>query len=323
MADALVSPSSADDPLKSNCDDTLQMLLLCADPDLSDASSVALMLRAVAGLTTSQIAAAFLVPEATMAQRISRAKATIRAHDARLPTPTTDDLPKRLHAVRHALYIAFTAGHTRSAGAKLMDIDVATEAIRVTGLLHDAVPDDTETTGLLALMLLSHSRAAARQDRDGNLIPLDRQDRASWDKSAIARGTQLIEEALSAGPIGPFQLQAAIAAVHAGAATAAETDWLQIVILYRMLERIAPSPTVTLNLAVAIGMAHGPQAGLLALAPLLNASDQRHNHRLHSANAHLLELAGHLPEARAAFRLAASLTSSIPEQRYLNQRAAD
>jgi predicted RNA polymerase sigma factor len=202
-----------------------------------------------------------------------------------------------------------------------MDIDLAAEAIRVTGLLHNAVPDDTETTGLLALMLLTHARAAARQDNDGNLVPLDQQDRAVWDRNAITHGTHLVEQALPAGQIGPFQLQAAIAAVHAQALTAADTDWLQIVVLYRMLERIAPSPTVTLNLAVAIGMAHGPQAGLTALAPLLNASSQRHNHRLHSAHAHLLELAGHTTQARHAFRLAASLTSSIPEQRYLNQRA--
>ncbi|MGB8859385.1 MAG: DUF6596 domain-containing protein [Ilumatobacteraceae bacterium] len=297
------------------------MLLLCAEPGLSDASSVALMLRAVAGLTTAQIASAFLVPEATMAQRISRAKASIRANGAYLPAPTADDLPKRLHAVRQALYLAFTAGHTRSAGSKLMDIDLATEAIRITRLLHDAMPGDTETTGLLALMLLTHSRAAARQDADGNLVPLDQQDRTAWDRAAIAHGTQLIEEALPAGQIGPIQLQAAIAAVHAQAAAPEDTDWLQIVVLYRMLERVAPSPAVTLNLAVAIGMAHGPHAGLAALAPLLEATDQRHNHRLHSAHAHLLELAGQSPQARAAFRLAASLTSSIPEQRYLNQRS--
>lgn len=320
-ADALTAPSAADDALQVGGDDTLQMLLLCADPRLSDASSVALMLRAVAGLTTAQIAAAFLVPEATMAQRITRAKASIRATGPHLHKPSIDTLPERLHAVRHALYLAFTAGHTRAAGAQLMDIDLAAEAIRVTSLLHNAVPDDTETTGLLALMVLTHARAAARQDTEGNLVPLDQQDRLVWDRNAITHGTQLVEQSLPAGQVGPFQLQAAIAAVHAQAATAVDTDWLQIVVLYRMLERIAPSPTVSLNLAVAIGMAHGPQAGLTALAPLLNASSHRHNHRLHSAHAHLLELAGHTAQARDAFRLAASLTSSIPEQRYLNQRS--
>jgi RNA polymerase sigma factor (sigma-70 family) len=320
--DRLNAPPADDESTDATGDETLSMLLLCADPSLSDTSSVALMLRAVAGLTTAQIAAGFLVPEATMAQRISRAKATMRANRARVQLPIVDDVTERLHAVRHALYLTFTAGHTRSSGDQLMDVNLAQEAIRITNLLHRALPGDTETAGLLALMLLTHSRAPTRVDANGNLVPLDQQDRARWDRDAIDRGTGLVERALPAGQVGPFQLQAAVAAVHAQAATAADTDWLQIVVLYRMLERITPSPTVQLNLSIAIGMAHGPNAGLTALVPLLNTPDQQRNHRLHSARAHLLELAGDHASARHAFRRAASLTASIPEQRYLNQRAS-
>jgi len=303
-------------------DDTLEMLLLCAHPELSDPSRVALTLRAVAGLSTAQIAAVFLVPEATAAQRISRAKTTIRAAGTRFRPPTRTDLAERLHAVRHVLYLTFTAGHTTRTGPDLLDVDLEGEAIRLTERLHRALPDDPETAGLLALMLLTHARTQARLDRHGDLIPLGEQDRTLWDGELIARGTRLVEAALPEGPVGPFQLQAAIAAVHAEAGAATDTDWLQITMLYRMLDDAAPSPTVALNLAVAIGMAHGPQAGLAALTPLLERDDQRRNHRIHAAHAHLLDLAGDAVGARAAYTRAARLTQSLPEQRYLNRKAA-
>jgi RNA polymerase sigma factor (sigma-70 family) len=302
-------------------DDTLQMLFLCAHPALSDASQVALTLRAVAGLTTRQIASAFLVPEATMAQRISRAKATLREAGARFEAPTAQDLPDRLHAVRHVVYLAFNEGYTTSSGTALVDTNLADEAIRLTERLHDTIPDDSETSGLLALMLLTHARTPARTNDLGDLIPLTEQDRALWDRNLIARGSTLVEQTLAAGSVGPFQLQAAIAAVHGEAPTAQATDWLQITMLYRMLNRCAPSSTVALNLAIAIGMAHGAPAGLDALAPLLEQADQARNHRVHAAHAHLLELSGNTSAARAAFHRAAQLTSSIPEQRYLNRRA--
>jgi RNA polymerase sigma factor (sigma-70 family) len=321
-AAALVASSAEPDSAWPENDDTLQMLLLCAHPSLSDPSRVALTLRAVAGLSTAQIAAVFLVPESTMAQRISRAKATIRSGGTRLRPPTRTDLPERLHTVRQVLYLVFTAGHTTATGPDLFDVNLADEAIRLTGRLHRALPDDTETAGLLALMLLSQARTGARIDKHGDLIPLDEQDRTRWDAELIAHGTRLLEAALPIGAVGPFQLQAAIAAVHAEAKTAADTDWLQITMLYRMLDQAAPSLTVALNLAVAIGMAHGPHAGLAALTPLLERDDQRRNHRVHAAHAHLLELAGDTAAARAAYICAARLTQSLPEQRYLNRKAA-
>lgn len=313
------SPASAAPP--GDGDDTLQMLLLCAHPALSDASQIALTLRAVAGLSTAQIAAAFLVPEATMAQRISRAKATLRAAGARFEPPTLADLPARLHVVRHALYLTFNEGYTASSGAGLVETDLADEAIRLTERLHRSIPEDTETSGLLALMLLTHARTPARTTPGGDLVPLSEQDRTLWDHDKIARGTSLIEQSLPSGRVGPFQLQAAIAAVHGEAAGSEATDWLQITMLYRMLDRIAPSSTVTLNLAIAVGMAHGPAAGIAALTPLLGDAGQHRNHRVHAAHAHLLELAGSTAAARDAYLQAARLTSSVPEQRYLNRQA--
>ncbi|WP_435201328.1 RNA polymerase sigma factor [Janibacter sp. GS2] len=302
-------------------DDTLRMCMLCAHPDCSDASRVALTLRAVAGLSTAQIAACFLVPEATMAQRISRAKATIRASPAPFAPPTPEDAVTRLHAVRHVVYLVFTAGHTTAAGDHLVDVDLQHEAVRLAERLHRAVPHDPETAGLLALLLIDHARAAARQDAAGDLIPLDEQDRALWDHAAIARGVRLVEGALPKGAVGPFQLQAAIAAVHGEATTAAATDWAQIVVLYRMLARIAPSPVVELNLAAAVGMAAGADAGLTSLGPLLEDPVLGRGHRVHAVRAHLLERAGREAEAQEAYLVAASRTQSIPEQRYLNRRA--
>ncbi|UUZ44758.1 sigma factor [Janibacter limosus] len=303
-------------------DDTLRMCMLCAHPDLSDASRVALTLRAVAGLTTAQVAACFLVPEATMAQRISRAKATIRGSEAPFAPPTQEDAVARLHAVRHVVYLVFTAGHTTAAGDRLVDTDLQREALRLAERLHRALPRDPETAGLLALLLIDHARTTARQDAAGDLIPLDEQDRTRWDHAAVARGVALVEEALTGGAVGPFQLQAAIAAVHGEATTAGETDWPQIEVLYRMLLRIAPSPMVELNLAAAVGMSQGPAAGLAAPEPLLDDPLLARGHRVHAVRAHLLERAGRREEAASAYLLAASRTQSIPEQRYLNRRAA-
>lgn len=276
-----------------------------------------------AAIRAAQVAAGFLVPEATMAQRISRAKATLRTAGATFEPPTWGDLPGRLHVVRHVVYLAFNEGYTTSSGACLIDTDLAGEAIRLAERLHRSIPEDTETSGLLALMLLTHARTPARTDHRGDLMPLDQQDRTRWDRDMILRGTALIEQALPGGPVGPFQLQAAIAAVHDEAATAEATDWMQITMLYRMLDSLAPSPTVTLNLAVAVGMAHGPAAGIAALAPLLERAEQRRSHRVHAAHAHLLELAGNTAAAKDAYRLAARLTDSIPEQRYLNGKALE
>ncbi len=302
-------------------DDTLQVMLLCAHPALTAASATALILRAVAGLTTAQVAAAFLVPESTMAQRITRAKAAVREAGGRFEALPADDLPRGLATLRQALSLMFTTGHTAPRGASLTDADLAGEAIWLTERLHAALPDEAETTGLLALMLLSQARAPARV-QDGELVPLDEQDRSRWDADLIARGTALVEEAIPQGPVGPFQLQAAIAAVHAEATAAEDTDWTQITMLYRMLQAQLPTPAVDLNLAAAIGMAHGPAAGLAALEPLLSGRDTVRLHRVHAVRAHLLERLGDHDGARAAYDRAAALTQSLPEQRYLHRRAA-
>ncbi|MBL8929361.1 MAG: RNA polymerase sigma factor [Kineosporiaceae bacterium] len=319
-ADSASAPSADQTPLAG--DDTLQVLLGCAHPDLSDTSRVALTLRAVAGLSTRQIAALLFTGEATVAQRISRAKGTIRDSSTALVPPRVSDLPSRLSSVRHVLHLIFTAGHTASHGGALTDDALAEEALWLAQRLHRALPDDGETSGLLALMLLSHARVRARIDHRGDLIPLPEQDRSLWDAELIAKGVAVLEAALPHGEVGPFQLHAAIAAVHAESATPEATDWLQIVMLYRMLDRIAPSPTVRLNLAAAVGMAHGPAAGLDALAPLLADPGHLALHRVHATHAHLLEIAGRREEAREAYALAARLTRNIPEQRYLHRKAA-
>lgn len=319
----VVTVEAPDSSSGDRLDDTIRMLILCAHPVLSPASQVALSLRAVSGLTTAQIASAFQVPTSTMTRRIARAKASIGAEGHRLPGPTAGDLAARLDAVRHALFLTFNEGYTRSSGNRLVDVDLAVEAIRLAHQLHLHLPSDAETTGLLALMLLTHARSAGRVDAAGDLIPLAEQDRTTWDGDLVGRGLRLIEEALPVGPVGPFQIQAAIAAVHDEAAEAADTDWPQIAVLYTMLHELAPSPTVTLNRAVAIGMAQGANAGLDALAGLLADPAQQRNHRLHAAHAHLLELAGRPDAAAPAYLRAAGLTSSIPEQRYLNRRAAE
>lgn len=302
-------------------DDTLLLLTLCCHPILASASQVALTLRAVGGLSTEQIAAAFLVPTATMGQRISRAKALLRKHDVRFEPPPPDNLPERSRSVLQVLYLIFNEGYIRSGGRELLDTSLTTEALRLTRQLHTVLPGDDEVTGALALMLLTQARADTRTDAQGDLVPLERQVRDRWDREEIAEAVGLLERVLADGPVGPFQLQAAIAAVHAEAPTWSDTDWTQIEVLYRMLQVRAPSPTVDLNLAVAVGMAQGPEAGLAALAHLDELPVMRRHHRLPAVRAHLLERAGRWQEAQQDYRRAAQLTASIPEQRYLNARA--
>jgi RNA polymerase sigma factor (sigma-70 family) len=303
-------------------DDSLVLLLLCCHPALARPSQVALTLRAVAGLSTAQIARAFLVPEPTMAQRISRAKARLRQAGARFTVPAAQELPDRVAAAAQVLYLVFTEGHTSTTGTALYDASLAGEAIRLTRELHRRLPADGEVAGLLALMLLTDSRRAARTRADGSLAPLAEQDRSRWDQAQIREGIGLVERALPVGPVGPFQLQAAIAAVHAEAPSASETDWPQIETLYRMLGDLAPSPVVTLNHAVALAMVDGPAAGLDRLQPLLTDEHMHRYHRLHAVRAHLLEMDDQVDEARTSYALAAGLATSIPEQRYLNAKAA-
>jgi predicted RNA polymerase sigma factor len=320
LDDQLITPG-ADVSRPDERDDSILLLILCCDPSLTPASQVALTLRAVAGLTTAQIARAFLVPEATMAQRITRAKARLREVGAAFGPPTAGELPDRIAAVAQVLYLLFSEGHTASNGAALGDPPLAREAIRLTHQLHDRLSAVSEITGLLALMLLTESRRSARTTSDGSLVPLADQDRRLWDRDMVHEGVGLIETALSVGPVGPYQLQAAIAAVHAEAADAAHTDWAQIVALYRMLDARSPGPMVTLNLAVAVAHVDGPRAALDMIIPLLHDNRLRRTHRLYAVQGHLLEMAGSADAARDAYARAARLATNIPEQRYLNERA--
>jgi RNA polymerase sigma factor (sigma-70 family) len=318
------SLDSTDPEPSSDVDDTLTLLLLCCHPALTPVSQVALTLRAVGGLSTAEIARAFLVPEATVAQRISRAKQRIRASGAEFRMPPPGELPQRIAAVRHVLYLVFNEGYTASSGSTLHRVELTAEAIRLTRQLRDRLPDDGEVAGLLALMLLTDARRPARTSTAGALVPLAEQDRRLWDARAIAEGVALITGALATAPIGPYQLQAAIAAVHDEAARFEDTDWRQILGIYTLLERIAPGPMVTLNRIVAIAMVHGPQAGLELLAATEARADPAlaGHHRVDSVRAHLLDMAGDETAARAHYRLAARRTLSIPEQRYLESRAA-
>ena len=303
-------------------DDTLSLLFLCCHPVLTPASQIALALRAVGGLTTAQIARAFLVPEATMAQRISRAKQTIRASGIRFEMPPDGQRAERLRVVLHVLYLVFNEGYTATSGPHLQRTELAEEAIRITRMVHRLLPADREVAGLLALMLLTHARRAARAGPDGSLVLLAEQDRELWDREAIDEGVALITRALARGPLGPYQLQAAIAAVHAEAPQAEDTDWRQIVALYELLERIAPSPVFTLNRAVAVAMVRGPRVGLDLLAAMETDDRLTRHHYLDAVRARLLEMAGDCGAARDAYRLAARRTTSLPEQRYLESRAA-
>lgn len=317
--DSRLAPAADDDP--ASTDDSLQLLLLCCHPALRPPSQVALTLRAVAGLSTAQVAAAFLVPEATMGQRLSRARATLRSAGARFVAPGPAELPARVASCLEVLHLVFNEGYAASAGRELVDTSLTAEAVRLTRALHRALPDHDEVTGALALMLLTAARETTRTDPGGDLVPLDRQDRDRWDRSAIAEGVSLLEAVLPRGHLGRFQLQAAIAAVHAEAPTWPDTDWRQISLLYGMLEQLAPSPAVTLNRAVAVGMAVGPEQGLAVVDGLLDEPTMARHHRTHAVRAHLLEMAGDREAALEAYRRAARLTASIPEQRYLNERA--
>jgi RNA polymerase sigma factor (sigma-70 family) len=316
-----VEAGAAAESDSADADDALTLLFLCCHPELSPPSQIALTLRAVGGLTTAQIASAFLVPEATMAQRISRAKASIRAAGSTFALPPDAERAARLRVVEHVLYLVFNEGYTATSGAELQRVELAREAIRLTRLLRERLPHDGEVQGLLALMLLTDARRPARTDATGALIPLAEQDRGRWNADEIAEGVALVGDALSRAPLGPYQLQAAIAAVHAEAPDAAQTDWRQIVALYRLLERVAgTNPMVKLNEAVAVAMVDGPRAGLASLEGLDDALAQ--SHRLDAVRAHLLEIDGDVEGARAAYRSAARRTTSLPEQRYLERRAA-
>jgi len=314
-------PSGADRH-DTDRDDTLVLLFLCCHPALSPPSQLALTLRAVGGLTTAQIAAAFLVPETTIAKRISRAKQRIRSAGARFELPTEPERTERLGVVLHVLYLVFNEGYTTSSGPALQRTDLTAEAIRLTRLLDRLLPGEAEVAGLLALMLLTDARRSARTDADGRIVPLAEQRRQQWDAAAIAEGRAILTRTLGTGPVGPYQLQAAIAALHDEAPTAEETDWPQILALYDVLSHAAPGPLVTLSRAVALAMVHGPTAGLALLGTLDTDDRMDHTHRLEAVRAHLLERAGDIAAARDSYLRAAKMTANLPEQRYLALRAA-
>lgn len=306
-----------DEQSAGESDDLLQLLFLCCHPSLRRPSQVALSLRAVAGLSVEQIAAAYLVPARTMTQRLTRARTTLREAGARFVMPTPAEIPARVAAVLDACHLMFNEGYTRTSGEDLLDVRLADEAIGLTRRVVRALPAD-EAAGLLALMLLTHARTPARINPAGDLVPLSEQDRTFWRPEPMAEGIAILERILPRGPVGRYQLQAAIAAVHAEAPTWEATDWPQIAELYRMLDNVAPSHAVTLNRAVAVGMTDGPAAGLALLEPLLDDASMRRHHRVHGVRAHLLELSGDPDRAADAYRAASTLTTSIPEQRYLN-----
>ncbi|KYF84830.1 RNA polymerase subunit sigma-24 [Sorangium cellulosum] len=314
-----LAPDSDETPEQ---DDTLALLFMCCHPALSPSSAIALTLRAVGGLTTAEIARAFMVPEATMAQRISRAKQSIKASGVPFQVPTPEEQAQRLGAVLHVLYLIFNEGYTTSSGPELHRSDLSSEAIRLTRTVRALLPDDGEVAGLLSLMLLTDARRAARTGPAGELIPLDEQDRGRWDQGAIAEGVALVSAALSRGSVGPYQLQAAIAAVHDEAARADDTDWPQILALYGVLMRMSDNPMVALSHAIATAMVHGPRAGLALLTALDADARLAGHYRLDAVRAHLLERAGDHEAAIEHYRRAASRTTSIPEQNYLTTQAA-
>jgi RNA polymerase sigma factor (sigma-70 family) len=298
-------------------DDTLTLLFLCCHPALTPSSQVALTLRAVGGLNTAEIARAFVVPEATMAQRISRAKQQIRAAGARFTAPDAAGRGQRLRAVQQVLYLIFNEGYVASAGAALQRADLSAEGIRLARLLRRLLPDDAETACLLALMLLTDARRAARVAPDGALVPLVEQDRSRWDRALITEGAALVATALATtSAVGPYQLQAAIAAVHGEAASVADTDWAEILGLYELLARVSPGPLVSLGKSVAVAMVHGPAAGLAAADELAGAL-ARH-HRFHAVRGHLLEMSGDPAAAADAYRIAARYATNTAEKRYLD-----
>jgi RNA polymerase sigma factor (sigma-70 family) len=314
---ALAEPEAAE---AVDADDTLLVLLMCCHPALTPASAIALTLRAAGGLTTAEIASAFLVDETTMAQRISRAKRRVEDSGVPFRLPATGELDERLRTVLHVLYLVFNEGYATSSGAQLQRTELSGEAIRLAQLVHRLVPDDPEAAGLLALMLLVDARRPARTDANGEPVPLPDQDRALWDHGRIAEGIAVLDGAAGKGRVGEYRLQAAIAALHDRAPTAADTDWPQILALYGLLEQVSGSPVVTLNKAVAAAMAHSPEAGLA----VLDAIDEQlaGSHRLDAVRAHLLEQAGDADGALRHYRAAARRTTNLPERRYLIRRAA-
>ena len=316
---AVPAPDSDQEPER---EDTLLLLFMCCHPALTRSSAIALTLRAVGGLTTAEIAHAFLVPEPTMAQRISRAKQLIKKSGVRFRMPSEGERDERLEAVLHVLYLIFNEGYASSSGSSLQRVDLASEAIRLARAVHQLLPDDGEVGGLLALLLLTVARRHARSGPDGEIIPLDEQDRTLWEREAISEGVALVSETLSRGAVGPYQLQAAIAAVHDEAALAEDTDWPQILALYGLLERMSDNPMITLNRAVAAAMVHGPAHGLEVLQPLDRDARLASHHRLAAVRGHLYEKLGDNAAAIAQYRLAADRTSSIPERNYLLLKAA-
>ena len=303
-------------------DDTLTLLFLCCHPALSVPSQLALTLRAVGGLTTAEIARAFLVPEATMAQRISRAKERIKSAGMRFDLPPEPERADRLRVVLQVLYLIFNEGYTTSSGHAPQRADLTSEAIRLARMLHQLMPLEGEAAGLLALMLLTDARRVARTDANGWLVPLDEQKRDLWNTHQISEGVELLTRTLGKVPVGPYQLQAAIAAVHDESPSAEATDWPQILALYEVLEQVSPGPVVTLNRAVALARVNGPRAGLALLGTLDTDERMAYTHRLEAVRGHLLEQAGDLVAARESYQRAARMTASLPEQRYLALRAA-
>ncbi|MEU8402896.1 DUF6596 domain-containing protein [Nonomuraea sp. NPDC048892] len=312
---------AADQPLAAS-DDTLVLLFMCCHPSLSPTSQIALTLRAVGGLSTAEIARAFLVPESTMTRRITRAKQSVRDSGLPFRLPRPDERAERLAAVLHVLYLIFNEGYASTSGPDLQRAELAAEAIRLARMVHRLLPDDGEAAGLLALMLLTDARRPARTAPDGALIPMAEQDRSRWNADFIAEGVALITAALPRGRPGPYQLQAAIAALHDEAPTAEETDWPQIAALYELLLRISDNPIVALNQAVAVAMATGPEAGLDLLERLRDDDRVSGDHRLSAVRGHLLEMSGDLAGARRAYDEAAGRAMSLPQQRYLRARAA-
>jgi len=317
-----IPPESAAFDLPPEEDDTLILLFMCCHPALTPASAIALTLRAVGGLTTAEIARAFLVPEATMAQRISRAKQSIRDSGIPFEPPAPAERVQRLSAMLHVLYLIFNEGYTSSAGPEVRRADLSQEALRLTRIVQHLEPDHAEAAGLLALMLLTDARRLARTDEAGELIPLAQQDRSLWDQRQIAEGVSIISDTLPKGSVGPYQLQAAIAAVHDEAANASATDWPQILALYELLRRMSDNPMVALNHAIAAAMVHGAAKGLELVDALRSDPRIAGHHRLDAVRAHLLELAGDSEGAVRDYRSAAGKTASLPERNYLLAQAA-
>ena len=303
-------------------DDTLTLFFMCCHPSLTSSSAIALTLRAVGGLTTAEIARAFLVPEATMAQRISRAKASIKASGVPFQMPSIEELGQRLRAVLHVLYLIFSEGYTSSIGPQLQRPELSREAIRLTRSLHVLLPENSEVAGLLALMLLTDARRAGRTGKNEELIPLNKQDRSLWDHEEISEGVRLLTAALSKGSVGAYQLQAAVAALHDEAARAEDTDWPQILVLYELLKRMSDNPMVTLNHAVAAAMVYGPSKGLELLRVLDSDTRLAGHYRLDAVRAHFFEMAGDHQTAITHYRIAAGRTDSVPERDYLIAQAA-